>query len=1792
MFLIDIVIDQCEDITLWSLFEDVVRICSNMDKIRILVVEDEFIIAMDINQTLSDLGYEVAGIASTGDDAVRLAGELRPEIVLMDIILKGQMTGIEAAKIIKERFQVPVIYMTGNADIATVKKARETEPYGYILKPINAQNLFSTIDTTLHRYHLESSLKEKSEELESTNEELSAAMEEMEAVNEELSISLSELEEANRERAESEKRYRSLFDSMTEGVALHELVYDSAGMPVDYRIIDCNGAYEKNTGISVSEAKGRLASELYGDIAPPYFDIYSEVVSSSIPRSFEVYFAPLGRDFRITAITPQPHHFATIFEDITDRKRAERVLLESEERYRRITESISDYIYSVEIENGVSTRTSYGSACVAVTGYDAGELSSDPLLWFEMIFPDDRDMVKAWTERILTLHEALPIEHRIRKKDSSLRWIRNTPVLKFNPDGTLNSYEGIVQDITDQKEKIRVLDCHYAITELIERKNNIDEIMRGTVAILPSAVRYEDHASGRIVLEDKIFATGLFPETCLKMSEEIFVNGSRAGIVELCYRDDVPQFNGQDVFLKSELDIIVLIARRLGRVVERLRAQEALRIIEKRHAGLLAAVSEGVWEIDKNDVISQANSRIAGMLGYAPDEMRGRPLLSFIDERGRDEAAKIIARLKQRSRGQYAFMLAHRDGSLLRATFEVRPITDASGDYSGFLAAGGDLDNKNKSETEDESLIELLGMLSADNDLHSLMKEVIRFVMTLTGCEAVGIRLRDGEDFPYFESRGFPEDFILAENSLCGRDLKGQLMRDDIGNPVLECMCGNILNCRFDPAKSFFTENGSFWSNCTTDLLATTTETDRQARTRNRCNGEGYESVALIPLRAGATTFGLLQVNDMRKGRFTRELIAFLERLAGAIALALAHRQMEAGLIENELKFRTIADFTADWEYWMDDTGRFRYVSPACEQITGYSPGEFYENPQLIFSITHPDDIEKVNRHKEETLTDRKGGTIDFRIRSKDGKERWIGHRCQPVYNKHGIWIGIRGSNRDISDYKRMEGILYASEEKFSKAFRISPDSININRLNDGVYIDINEGFTRITGYSAEDVLGRSSLPGDLGIWVRQEDRQKLIDGLRERGEVVGLEAPFRCKDGTIITGLMSAKVIEINQEQCILSITRDISDRKRYEEKLARLNHLHNVLSHVNQALLRSHSHDDLFDEICRIIVEQGGFDLVWIGSYDSETHEVRPVAWAGGPEEYIRNIRVVADEQNLGMSPAGIAVREGVPSICNDFFSDPRSVPWRDIRVNSGAHFVSIAAFPIFSRGEVYGAITVYYGEKNIFQEQEIALLSEIAHAISFGMDRIDEEARRLQAEEALQISEKRFRTLSEMAPVGVYMTDEKGNCIYANQYWLDVAGLSLDEALGRGWLRGVHPEDRENIIKMWDDMAGAGEKWGHEYRFLAPGGKITWVLGLVTPLHDLYGRVMGYIGANTDITDIKHAQDQIRTMSQAVEQSPAAVIITDINANIEYVNQRFTMLTGYQIDEVRGKNPSMLKSGETPEEVYRKLWETISRGGKWHGEFKNKKKNGELYWESASISPILDESGRIVHYLAVKEDITDRKIADDRVKSSLREKEILLKEIHHRVKNNFQIISSLLVLQFKETENEEVKKELAATCDRIQSMAIVHEQLYHSTDFSRIDFSIYISRLVQNLKSLYIHQKPIEFTIDCQNIFLDINKAVPFGLIVNELISNSVKYAFTDQNIDRKKISISLKQISETEGMLKISDNGKGLPYDFSIEKVKTMGLVLVRGLVQQIEGRLGHRSDNGAEFSVVFPLSVRK
>jgi hypothetical protein len=173
-------------------------------------------------------------------------------------------------------------------------------------------------------------------------------------------------------------------------------------------------------------------------------------------------------------------------------------------------------------------------------------------------------------------------------------------------------------------------------------------------------------------------------------------------------------------------------------------------------------------------------------------------------------------------------------------------------------------------------------------ELKPTLITIIDHIKKLTDIEAVSIRLEDEGDYPYYVYNGFPESFIRHENSLCAKDRKGKRIPAPDGKGfLLECMCGNIIRERFDPSLSFFTPKGSFWSNNTTALLASTTEEDRQSDTRNYCNSVGYESVALIPIKAKGETIGLIQLNDKRTGLFTVDIIEYVEMIGEQIGLAI-----------------------------------------------------------------------------------------------------------------------------------------------------------------------------------------------------------------------------------------------------------------------------------------------------------------------------------------------------------------------------------------------------------------------------------------------------------------------------------------------------------------------------------------------------------------------------------------------------------------------------------------------------------------------------------------------------------------------------------------------------------------------------------------------------------------------------------------------------------------------------------------------------------------------------------------
>jgi two-component sensor histidine kinase len=262
-------------------------------------------------------------------------------------------------------------------------------------------------------------------------------------------------------------------------------------------------------------------------------------------------------------------------------------------------------------------------------------------------------------------------------------------------------------------------------------------------------------------------------------------------------------------------------------------------------------------------------------------------------------------------------------------------------------------------------------------------------------------------------------------------------------------------------------------------------------------------------------------------------------------------------------------------------------------------------------------------------------------------------------------------------------------------------------------------------------------------------------------------------------------------------------------------------------------------------------------------------------------------------------------------------------------------------------------------------------------------------------------------------------------------------------------------------------------------------------------------------------------------------------------------------------------MLQSGSTPDEVYRDLWDTINSGEVWRGNFKNRKKNGELYWEAAIISPVKNEQGETINYIAIKDDITERKKSEERISSLLQEKELLLRETHHRVKNNMNTVYGLLYMQADEVKDPVSRTILKDAACRVQSMMLLYDKLYQSENINELNIKDYIPPMIEEITGIFDPRIPVKRKIIVDDIVLNAGTISALGIIINELITNSMKYAF--DNVSEGLIHLEVTQ-KDNEVTVIYQDNGPGLPESFSFDDSEGFGMQLIKMLVQQIKGTI--------------------
>ena len=452
------------------------------------------------------------------------------------------------------------------------------------------------------------------------------------------------------------------------------------------------------------------------------------------------------------------------------------------------------------------------------------------------------------------------------------------------------------------------------------------------------------------------------------------------------------------------------------------RTQEALDAARVRYLDLYNLAPVGYLILNEQGLMVEANHTAAKLLGVPPRGLARQPVTRFIFSEDQDRYYLHRKQLSKTGKPQTGELrMVKKDGSVFWGQLTATTARDADGTPACRIVLS-DITEHKQVQLERAATVEFLRLINESPSTYTMVQAASGFLQQLSGCEAVGVRLREGDDYPYYETHGLPPEFICRENHLCAVDAQGNLIRDPQGQPFHECMCGHIINGRFDAGKPYFTAGGSFWTNSTTALLAAITDADQIIPTRNSCNVAGYESVALLPLRVGEERLGLVHFVDHRQGLFTRETIAGWERLLNYLAIAVSKTRAEENMRQSQARYQILSEATFEGII-ISRNGLIVDTNNQLHQMLGYSRDELLgrEIATILPAADSPKVLPEImagTEHASEHQMLRKDGTT-ITVETH-GKSLGTGD-CQ---NRITVL-------RDVTTRKRAETILRDNESRY-----------------------------------------------------------------------------------------------------------------------------------------------------------------------------------------------------------------------------------------------------------------------------------------------------------------------------------------------------------------------------------------------------------------------------------------------------------------------------------------------------------------------------------------------------------------------------------------------------------------------------------------------------------------------------------------------------------------------------------------------------------------------------------------
>jgi len=467
------------------------------------------------------------------------------------------------------------------------------------------------------------------------------------------------------------------------------------------------------------------------------------------------------------------------------------------------------------------------------------------------------------------------------------------------------------------------------------------------------------------------------------------------------------------------------------------------------------------------------------------------------------------------------------------------------------------------------------------------------------------------------------------------------------------------------------------------------------------------------------------------------------------------------------------------------------------------------------------------------------------------------------------------------------------------------------------------------------------------------------------------------------------------------------------------------------------------------------------------------------------------------------------------------------------------------------------------------------------------------RIEAE--LRETQQRMALVLAGTDEGLWEWDVVGGGITLDDNWRRVLGYGPGEMEFDfdWWQSNVHPDSWpvfEAALKEY--LEGQRKYYELEYQMRRKDGEWRWIWARgVCTAYDPTGAPLRMIGTHRDITERRRAKEELRSSEEKyrslVQALQEGIWVVDAEGTTSFVNERMAEMLGYAVDEMLGEHLFAFMD-EKGVEIYERSLARRQNGIREQHEFEFVRKDGSRMTALIATAPIERGDGEYGGAIAGVLDITERKSVEERIAGSLAEKEELLRELHHRVRNNFQVVSSLLDMSALRTDDRRARDLITDARARIHTMALVHSQLCRSERLDRVDMQPHIENLVSYIADVYGRGKLVTPVVEVSGVHLTIARAVPCALVVNELVANAFRHAF--RKGEEGAVRIAMHRSATDTVLLSVSDDGSGMPEDVDVSKAESLGLKVVRNMVvKQLRGTIGMRRGRGTEFVVGFPRS---